>query len=169
MATKKPKEPKHPVLPQDRVRFEELMHQWQVYMNLMDWRFVLEEKPSRYMAEVSQESEHRLVKWRLGKHFGSVPVTEASLEATAIHENLHVLLHTLVETACAHGESNEHTMAEEHRVIAVLERLLSQLAGYYKLEARAKAHNVLLEDLVRALEVGTIEPSANPGTEHADA
>jgi hypothetical protein len=123
------KPPQSPVTPEDAEKFALFMRKWQVLLNLMDWRYVRDRRASKYMAEItSQETEHRLVKWRLGTDWGNTPVTDESLESTAIHENLHVLLHTLVERAIAEGEVNDNVMAEEHRVIAVLEKLLGKLA-----------------------------------------
>lgn len=134
--TKKP--PQNPLTEEHKNLFESFMGKWQVLLNLMDWRIVREKKPTKYMAEVSlQETEHRLVRYRIGSDFGATPVTEESLESTACHESMHILLHRLIEAAMREGEYNDIVMGEEHGVIAVLEPLLMQLAKYKDLEVHA--------------------------------
>lgn len=114
----------NPITPEDEAKFDFYMEKWRQKLNLADWRYVKLAKKSTAMAEITkQETEHRLVRWKIGKDFGETKVTPTSLEKVAIHENLHVLLHTLVEAA-ENGAAAEDIMAEEHRVIAVLESLL---------------------------------------------
>lgn len=117
----------------DKEQFEEFLLQWRDLLNLRDWRYVRRAKASRAMAEISsQNTEHRLVRWAVGDSFGVTPVTPDSLESTAIHENLHVMLHKLIEAAAVDGECSERVRAEEHAVITVLEPLLLRLSHYVR-------------------------------------
>jgi len=105
--------------------FGRYLRQWQGLLNLHDWRIAPRRGRAKgVMAEVTRELEHRLAGYRLGDTFGGTPITPHSLEATALHEMLHVLLHELVEMARAPGTTPDLLMSAEHRVINVLEKLL---------------------------------------------
>lgn len=110
----------------DARAFGRYVRKWQNLLNLRDWRVVPRRSRATggVMADVVRSLEDRLASYRLGDTFGSVAVTPHSLEATALHEMLHVLLHELVETARAPETTDERLMSAEHRVINVLERLL---------------------------------------------
>ena len=117
----------------DKEQFEDFLLQWRDLLNLREWRYVQRSKPSRAMAEITQQNtEHRLVRWAIGDSFGVTPVTPDSLESVAIHENLHVMLHKLIETAAIEGEYSQAVRAEEHAVITVLEPLLLRLSHYVR-------------------------------------
>lgn len=76
------------------------------------------------MAEVfSRDSHYRLATYGVGSDFGSTPVTKETLDSTALHEVAHIFLMGLIQAAIDHKEGNE-TLAEEHRIIHILERLL---------------------------------------------
>jgi hypothetical protein len=101
--------------PEDCEAFDKYVAKWQRNLSLMDWRIERSSKRSkRYMAEVSFDDEARLATYRIGVSFGSAKVTPDSLERTALHEVLHVLLHDLLGTP---------DDATEHRVINVLEKI----------------------------------------------
>lgn len=135
------KEPQNPVTPEAEAKYDHYMTKWQVLLNLMDWRYVKDKRKSKFMAEISlQETEHRLVRWKIGSDFGNTPVTDETLESTACHENLHVLLHTLIEAAMQDGEYSDRVRGEEHRVIAVLEPMLLQLAQHRDAEQHRKTN-----------------------------
>lgn len=105
--------------------FGRYLRKWQGLLNLHDWRVVPRRGRARgVMADVTREIEHRVAGYRLGDTFGNAKVTPHSLESTALHEMLHVLLHELVEMARAPGTTDELLMSAEHRVINVLEGLL---------------------------------------------
>lgn len=124
------KDPVNPVTPEDEKKFDFFMDKWRKLLNLSDWRYVKLAKKSTSMAEITEQiTKHRLVRWKVGTDFGETPVTPATLEKTAIHENLHVLLHTLVEAAIEDKEYSDRVVAEEHRVIAVLESQLLKVAN----------------------------------------
>lgn len=75
------------------------------------------------MAEVQMSIEDRLAVYKTGKSFGSMePVTELSLEKTAVHELLHIFLQDYHEAV--KSGSPEFIMAAEHSIITVLENLL---------------------------------------------
>lgn len=99
---------------------------WADVLGLSDWRIVVSEQRSRrkVMAEVIGDFEQRSATIRLGKDFHYTPVTERTLSETALHECLHVFLHELIAFAQA-DSAQEDIDSAEHRVINVLERLLS--------------------------------------------
>lgn len=106
--------------------FEQYVAHWQTVLGMPDWRIV--RKSARcgpYMAVVdSIEPEHRLAKYRIGKTFGGVPVDSYSLSRTALHEVLHIFLYGLIHAVTNHGKDGDDCLAEEHRIIHILEPLL---------------------------------------------
>jgi hypothetical protein len=99
--------------------FDRYVVKWQKILNLSDWRIERSGRRSkRSMAEISFDRNARLACYQIGVSFGGASVTPESLEVTALHELLHVLLHDLIyaEPAALEGA--------EHRVINVLEKLL---------------------------------------------
>jgi hypothetical protein len=105
-------------------QFDVYIKRWQGELNLKDWRICRGAKPARgAMADMSIDIGARLAVWRLGKHFGTEPVTEQSLSATACHEMLHVLLADLT-AAIETKASPDLIESAEHRIINTLERLL---------------------------------------------
>lgn len=104
--------------------FAGYIKKWQRLLNLDDWRIHKGRGHARgAMADMQIDAGARLATWRLGKHFGTEPVTEQTLEATAVHELLHVLLADL-ESAFEGKAAPEIVEAAGHRVINTLERLL---------------------------------------------
>lgn len=100
--------------------FARYIVKWQRMLNLDDWRIEKGTKRSKAMAEVSVSYADRLATYRIGT-FGSTAITPESLETTALHELLHVLLADLNHCADADKE------AAEHRVVNTLEKLLMRL------------------------------------------
>jgi hypothetical protein len=100
--------------------FEGYIKKWQDLLNLNDWRIERGSKAAEKgtMAEVETTYSQRLAVYRLGKSFGTTAVTPHSLESTALHELLHVLLKDLTYSTKATADS------AEHRVVNTLERLL---------------------------------------------
>ena len=115
---------RNPVSPENALLFDSYMTKWQSILNLNDWRIERSSKQAvTNMAEVVFDPESRLATYKIGRCFGSSPVTPFTLEATALHEVLHVLLYDL-------ANSDASTVAgAEHQVINVLEKLLLQ-GGY---------------------------------------
>jgi hypothetical protein len=121
------KPPLSPLSEEDKKYFHERMVYWQEKLGLNDWRIVpSKRKKTREMAEIfERDAHHRVATYGIGSDFGSTPVTPESLDSTALHEVCHVFLMGLIQAAIDHGDSNE-TLAEEHRIIHILERLLPQ-------------------------------------------
>lgn len=117
--------PPNPITPEHAEKFRGAMLAWRERLGLHGWRYVKSRRPSKELAEISEQlTEHRLVRWALGTDWGGTEIDDESLESTACHENLHVLLHRLLEVSFAEQEYNDTVMGEEHGVIAVLEQLL---------------------------------------------
>ena len=113
----------------DAAKFSDFCVHWQERFALTDWRLTVSERRARrkVMAEVAaQDLEQRMVTIRLGKSFAPHPVNDDTLNQTACHEMLHVLLHELIETAKKDPEDEDVLRSAEHRVINVLERLLTE-------------------------------------------
>ena len=111
--------------PDDVEAYAAYIVKWQSALNLNDWRIVQSSKvPGKgVMSEIDIHLPDHLAVYRLGQHFGAIPVTPWSLEATAVHELLHIHCAELV--AATKGEvTDDVRMAAEHRFIHILERLL---------------------------------------------
>jgi hypothetical protein len=111
--------------PQDAEYFAQSVKKWQQVLNLGDWRIEKGIKPAKAaMASVEFNDAARLATYRLGD-FGAEKITPDSLDKTALHELLHVFLHDLMVTATDPKTSDEQLEAQEHRIINLLERLLT--------------------------------------------
>lgn len=106
--------------------FEQYVSHWQVVLGMPDWRIVRKaQRCASYMAIVDKiEPEHRLASYRVGKNFGGCPVTSYTLSRTALHEVLHIFLYGLIHAVVSHGKESDDCLAEEHRIIHILEPLL---------------------------------------------
>lgn len=110
---------------EDARLFAEYMEYWQSVLSLGDWRIEQGIKPAKQaMASVEFNEGARLATYRLGD-FGAEKITPESLKKTALHEVLHILLHDLLITATDARASDDLMESAEHRVINVLERVLS--------------------------------------------
>jgi len=106
--------------------FDQCMWHWQEELSLGDWRIERGSKPAKgAMASVEFNQPARLATYRIGD-FGAEKITPQTLKKTALHECLHVLMHDLIETATDRGSSAEQIEAAEHRIINVLERILTK-------------------------------------------
>lgn len=106
--------------PDQALSFYAYCQKWQVLLGLMDWRIVLIDRLAKEaMACVTFDDDARMAVLRLGD-WGAHTITDEALESTAIHELLHILLHDLVV-----DNKGEASGMLEHRVINVLEKLLS--------------------------------------------
>jgi hypothetical protein len=112
--------------PQDAELFAQSVKKWQQVLSLGDWRIEKGIKPAKAaMASVEFTPTARLAVYRLGD-FGAEKITPQSLDRTALHELLHIFLHDLMCVATDPKSSDEDIEMQEHRVINLLENLLSK-------------------------------------------
>jgi len=112
--------------PEDARFFALCVKKWQEILNLNDWRIEKGLKPAKQaMASVEFNEAARLATYRLGD-FGAEQIDHQSLNSTALHEVLHVFLHDLMAAAQDPKSSVEEIEKQEHRVINLLEQLLSK-------------------------------------------
>jgi hypothetical protein len=112
--------------PEDAKLFAQSVRKWQQVLSLGDWRIEKGSKPAKAaMASVEFNTPARLATYRLGD-FGAEKITPDSLDQTALHELLHVFLHDLMTVAQDPKSSQDEVEMQEHRVINLLEKLLSK-------------------------------------------
>jgi hypothetical protein len=112
--------------PEDAELFAQSVKKWQQVLSLGDWRIEKGMKPAKAaMASVEFTPAARLAVYRLGD-FGAEKITSDSLDRTALHELLHIFLHDLMCVATDPKSSDEEIEMQEHRVINLLENLLSK-------------------------------------------
>jgi hypothetical protein len=121
----------NPVSDKDVSLFDTFIHKWRALLNLRDWRIVrVRKRDPKYMAALlTVEHEHKLARYAVGESFGAIEVTPQSLESTALHELLHLLLRPMIDAAAAAGGHDDQVAEYEHAVIVVLEELLMQAYG----------------------------------------
>lgn len=111
---------------QDAELFAQSVKKWQQVLSLGDWRIEKGTKPAKgAMASVEFTDNARLAVYRLGD-FGAEKITKESLDKTALHELLHIFLHDLMCVATDPKSSDEDIEMQEHRVINLLENLLTK-------------------------------------------
>ena len=112
--------------PEDVKLFAQSVRKWQQVLSLGDWRIEKGSKPAKEaMASVEFNQTARLATYRLGD-FGAEKITPDSLDRTALHELLHIFLYDLLCVATDPKSSDEEIEMQEHRVINLLEQLLSK-------------------------------------------
>jgi hypothetical protein len=112
--------------PEHAEYFAQSVKKWQQVLSLGDWRIEKGIKPAKNaMASVEFNEAARLATYRLGD-FGAEKITSESLDQTALHELLHVFLHDLMTVAQDPKSSQDEIEMQEHRVINLLEKLLSK-------------------------------------------
>jgi len=102
-------------------RFKAACRKWRAKFGLTDWRFVYKtaEDDNEHFGYVTYNWDSRRAIITLVRDTNG----EGNVEATALHETLHVLLADLLATAAQRGSDTHPDVArEEHRVI---ERLMS--------------------------------------------
>lgn len=97
------------------LEFDGYVAKWQRILNLSDWRIERGFKRCKAMAEVTIDVDARLAVYRIGLSFGATEVTSDSLERTAVHELLHIVLHDAIK---------DPSDASEHAVVNMFEKLL---------------------------------------------
>jgi hypothetical protein len=106
--------------------FDAYIVKWQVLLNLCDWRIEKGNRPAKNaMASVEFNGPARLATYKLGD-WGHTPITEKTLEQTAVHELMHVVLYDLVATSANRDSNSEDIETAEHRVVNLFERLLTK-------------------------------------------
>ena len=106
--------------------FAQSVRKWQQILSLGDWRIEKGIKPAKAaMASVEFNQTARLATYRLGD-FGAEKITPESLDKTALHELLHIFMHDLLCVATDPKSSDEDIEMQEHRVINLLENLLTR-------------------------------------------
>ena len=111
---------------QDAEFFAKSVRKWQQVLSLGDWRIEKGIKPAKQaMASVEFNESARLAVYRLGD-FGAEKITPESLDKTALHELLHIFLHDLMMVATDPKSSDEDIEMQEHRIINLLENLLTK-------------------------------------------
>ena len=112
--------------PEHAELFAQSVRKWQQVLSLGDWRIEKGSKPAKEaMASVEFNQTARLATYRLGD-FGAEKITPDSLDKTALHELLHIFLHDLLCVATDPKSSDEDKEMQEHRIINLLEALLSK-------------------------------------------
>jgi hypothetical protein len=112
--------------PEDAQLFAQSVRKWQQVLSLGDWRIEKGSKPAKEaMASVEFNQTARLATYRLGD-FGAEKITPDSLDRTALHELLHIFLYDLMCVATDPKSSDEEIEMQEHRIINLLEHLLSK-------------------------------------------
>ena len=112
--------------PEHAELFAQSVRKWQQVLSLGDWRIEKGMKPAKAaMASVEFNQTARLATYRLGD-FGAEKITPDSLDKTALHELLHVFLYDLMCVATDPKSLDEDIEMQEHRVINLLEKLLSK-------------------------------------------
>lgn len=110
----------------DALIFARSIQKYQALLSLGDWRIEKGSKPAKNaMASVEFNEGARLATYRLGD-FGAEKITPESLDKTALHELLHIFLHDLLIVATDPKSSDEDIERQEHRVINLLENLISK-------------------------------------------
>ena len=118
--------------PQDVALFAQSVKKWQQVLSLGDWRIEKGIKPAKAaMASVEFNDIARLATYRLGD-FGAEKITPDSLDKTALHELLHVFLHDLITVAQDPKSSQDEIDMQEHRVVNLLENLLTRDFNEFK-------------------------------------
>ena len=112
--------------PEHAELFAQSVRKWQQVLSLGDWRIEKGSKPAKEaMASVEFNQTARLATYRLGD-WGAERISPDSLDRTALHELLHIFLHDLMCVATDPKSSDEEIEMQEHRVINLLENLLSK-------------------------------------------
>lgn len=99
--------------------FDGYVKKWQRRLSLESWRIERSTRRAKKdMAEVICNDEGMLATYRIGTNFGSTEVTEHTLESTALHEVLHILLRKF---------KLDQSMANEHEIVNMFEKLLMEM------------------------------------------
>ena len=113
--------------PEQDAEFDRQVKVWQTKLNLQDWRIERASRPAvAAMATVKVNYGARLASYRTGP--GWPTATKQDIEATVVHELLHVLLAELTHLTASEASADVLESAE-HRVVNTLEKLLMKTTG----------------------------------------
>ena len=105
-------------------QFQQRMNHWQQRLNMLDWR--IESDPGKAskgaMADVMIDSGSKLAVYRVGRNWGNTEPNMHNIDATALHESLHIFLRPLIEAAMSRDEQLIGQI--EHSLITVLEKVI---------------------------------------------
>lgn len=119
------KPPEFPITQEDIAKFKKLIPIWQERLHLKDWRIiVVKRRPVSTLAEVVFEPDHRVVKFAIGRDWGSNPPAEDEVERIVIHELLHIRCYELAQLAEV-GNKEEVVGAEHLLIVPLTETLLA--------------------------------------------
>lgn len=105
--------------PEQDAEFDRLVKVWQAKLNLQDWRLERGMRPAvGAMASVKSNYGARLATYRTGA--GWATATTADIEATVVHELLHVALFELLHLTASNAAADVLESAE-HRVVNTIE------------------------------------------------
>jgi hypothetical protein len=125
MAKKPQMVPAYPITDEQIAEFKHLVGVWQRRLHLMNWRMVKgRARPVANLAQVRVYPEHRLVRYAIGRDWGSDAPDETAMEKLVVHELLHVRLNQLLEICFKRKTYDEQVQGEEHDVIVVFEEVL---------------------------------------------
>lgn len=117
-----PRPMKRTLTPEENTLFDERIRYWQDRLGLNDWRIERGRRKTTAMASVKVSYGDRMAAYVTGD-FGSADVAK-SIDSTALHEVLHVLLAEVIHVN--HATTDEELRASaEHRVVTTLEKLLA--------------------------------------------
>jgi hypothetical protein len=120
--------PQNALTPDDADKFWQYVLEWQVKLNLTNWRFSMSTKlpGPKAAAEVLADFEARTASFRLAVDFGpNMEVNDKTLEGLALHEVLHVFLKELIVMAQADETTSDVLASIEHGTIHTLLRNLA--------------------------------------------
>jgi len=119
----------NPVLPKHKQKLYEYIRKWQDLLSLHRWRIFPSKLPTKAMAELKfdKDNSHKLVSLLVGNDWKNTPITDESLELTAIHEMIHILLFEYKEAVREEPYNEGRQMEVEHTIVHVLEKLLYEL------------------------------------------
>lgn len=117
--------PAYPITDEQCAEFNRLLKVWQKRLHLMNWRFARgRARPAANLADVRMYPEDRLVRYNIGRDWGSHEPDPSALEKLVVHELMHVRLNQLLEVAFKRRQYDEPVQGEEHDVIVVFEDIL---------------------------------------------